>query len=154
MFASVAPLAAQNANDKTLRGTVTIKSSGGAIAIRGTSAAPDAEFLFCVDQDRSVAPRAIDFAGPARVIYRAQPIPGLPEGVKISGPESVANTLAVVADDGRSWVFAAKGQAPLAPDAAAKATAVPTSLVRRLDWSTGKGPRRGTDTAGCLQPAG
>lgn len=153
MCASVASLAAQN-DSQTLRGTVTIKSSGGAIAIHGTSAAPDAEFLFCVDQDRSGPPRTIAFAGPARVIYRAQPIPGMPAGVKISGPESVANTLAVVADDGRSWIFAAKGQAPLAPETAAKATAVPTSLVRRLDWSTGKGPRRGTDTAGCLQPAG
>jgi hypothetical protein len=151
---SVALLTAQGSNDKTLRGTVTIKSEGGSVAIHGKAAPPAGDFLFCVDQDRATAQR-IDFTGPARVLYRAAPIAGIPAGVTISGPESVANTLAVIADDGKAWIFVAKGQQPL-PGAAdrAKATTVNVTVVRRLDWTTGSGPRRGLDIAGCLAPAG
>jgi hypothetical protein len=153
-LASVASLAAQGSNDKTLRGTVTIKSEGGSVAIHGKAAPPLGEFLFCVDQDRASAKR-IEFTGPARVIYRHVPIAGIPAGMTISGPESVANTLAVIADDGKAWSFVAKGEQPmLAAGDRAKATTVDVTVVRRLDWVTGSGPRRGTDVAGCLQPAG
>ena len=154
--ATVASLAAQT-TDKTLRGAVTIKTNAATVAIHGKGAAPDGEFLFCIDQDRSRPPQRIEFSGPARVHYRAVPIAGIPAGVTISGPESVANTLTVVADDGRAWTFVGKDQKAIqmaGEKAPANATAVAASVVRRLDWSTGSGPRRGTDVAGCLQPAG
>ena len=151
MLVSVASLAGQG-NDKTLRGTVTIKTSGHTVAVHGKGGQPESEFLFCIDQDRSAPAQRIEFTGPARVMYRAAPIPGIPAGVVISGPESVANTLAVVGEDGKAWTFVAKDQKPLL--ATGNPTAVRTSIVRRLDWATGSGPRRGTDVSGCLQPAG
>ena len=152
-----ASLAAQGSADKTLRGTVTIQTYRGAVAIHGKATPPAGDFLFCLDQDRSATAQKIDFSGPARVLYRAVPITGIPEGVTISGPENVANTLTVIADDGKAWVFVGKGQQPLpaAGDRAlANATTVGVAVVRRLDWASGNGPRRGTDIAGCLQPAG
>ena len=151
MLVSVVTLAGQG-NDKTLRGTVTIKTNGHTVAVHGKAGQPDSEFLFCIDQDRSAPAQRIEFTGPARVMYRAAPIPGIPAGVVISGPESVANTLAVVGEDGKAWTFVAQDQKPLL--ATGNPTAVRTSVVRRLDWATGNGPRRGTDLAGCLQPAG
>lgn len=156
LLVSVATLTGQG-SDKTLRGTVTIKTSGHSVAVHGKAAPPDTDFLFCIDQDRSAPAQRIEFTGPARVLYRAVPIPGIPAGVVINGPESVSNTLAVVADGGQAWIFVAKEQKPLlaAGDRAlAKATTVGSSVVRRLDWATGNGPRRGTDVAGCLQPGG
>ena len=153
---SVTTLAGQG-NDKTLRGTVTITTSGHTVAVHGKASPPDSDFLFCIDQDRSAPAQRIEFAGPARVLYRPVPIAGIPAGVSISGPESVANTLVVVGDDGKTWIFVAKDQKPLlaAGDRAlAKAATVGSSVVRRLDWAMGNGPRRGTDIAGCLQPAG
>ena len=153
MLVSVASLTGQS-NDKTLRGTVTIKTNGYTVAVHGKAGQPDSEFLFCIDQDRSAPAQRIEFTGPARVMYRAVPIPGIPAGVVISGPESVANTLAVVGEDGKAWTFVAKDQKPLLATGTANQATVGTSIVRRLDWATGSGPRRGTDIAGCLQPAG
>lgn len=155
MLVSVASLTGQG-NDKTLRGTVTIKTNGYTVAVHGKAGQPDTEFLFCIDQDRSAPAQRIEFTGPARVMYRAVPIPGIPAGVKISGPESVANTLTVVGEDGKAWTFVAKDQKPLPAtgNPAANSTTVGTSVVRRLDWATGSGPRRGTELSGCLQPAG
>ena len=112
MLVSVASLAGQG-NDKTLRGTVTIKTNGYTVAVHGKAGQPDTEFLFCIDQDRSAPAQRIEFTGPARVMYRAVPIAGIPAGVVISGPESVANTLAVVGEDGNAWTFVAKDQKPL-----------------------------------------
>lgn len=156
ILVSVATLTGQG-NDKTLRGTVTITTSGHSVAVHGKAGPPETDFLFCIDQDRSAPAQRIDFTGPARVLYRAVPISGIPAGVVISGPEQVANTLVVVGDDGKAWIFTARGEKPLlAPGdrTLAKAATVGSSVVRRLDWATGQGPRRGTDIAGCLQPAG
>lgn len=152
----VTTLAGQG-QDKTLRGTVTITTSGHTVAVLGKTSPPDTDFLFCIDQDRSAPAQRVEFSGPARVVYRPMPISGIPAGVTINGPESVANTLVVVGDDGQAWIFVAKDQKPLlaAGDRAlAKAATVRSSVVRRLDWAMGNGPRRGTDIAGCLQPAG
>ena len=153
LLVSVASLAGQG-TDKTLRGTITIKTIGYTVAVHGKAGPPDTEFLFCIDQDRSAPAQRIEFTGPARVMYRAVPTPGIPAGVVISGPESIANTLSVVGEDGKAWTFVAKDQKPLLATGAATATTVGTSVVRRLDWATGSGPRRGTDLSGCLQPAG
>jgi hypothetical protein len=62
------------------------------------------DFLFCIDHDRSVAAQPIDFAGPARVVYRPLPPSPMPAGIVVTGPENVAATLAAVAEDGRAWL--------------------------------------------------
>ena len=90
-------------------------------------------------------------------MYRSQPITGLPPGVKISGPENVSSTLAVVPNQGKSSLFAAKGEKPLpaaGDPAMAGAATVNVSIVRRIDWLGDDGRRRGTDLEGCLAPGG
>ena len=146
------------AQDKTLSATVTLKTVGHTTAVHGKTADPkQGDFLFCIDQDRAAAAQAVNFTGPARVIYRAVPIAGIPAGVVINGPESVVPALTVVADNGASWVFVAKGQKPLAPagsTAPATSKTINVSVVRRTDWAAPSGPRRGTDISSCLMAAG
>jgi hypothetical protein len=146
------------AEDKTLSGSVTIKTSGYTTAVHGKLAdAKQGEFLFCIDQDRSGAAQPVNFTGPARVIYRPIPVTGMPPGVVITGPENVASTLTVIAENGATWVFTAKGQKPLLPAGGAalvKPTAVSASIVRRTDWAAAAGQRRGADISSCLAPAG
>jgi hypothetical protein len=144
---------------KTLNDYVTVTSSenGRTVAVLGKKAATsqEAEFLFCLDLAQ---PQKIAFDGLARVIYRPQaPPPGIPAGVKISGPESVSSALAVVPNEGKAWVFVAKGEKtplPAEDPAMASATTVKVGQVRRLDWASDSGPRRGTDLEGCLSPGG
>lgn len=154
----VAHAAAQSQGDKTLTGTVTIKSKGRTTAVHGTGTdKTQGDFLFCIDQPPSAPAPPADFTGSARVIYRALPAPPMPPGVVIEGPENVAQTLAVVAADGRAWQFVGKGQKPIlgaADPAAAKAATTSVQLIRRTDWARGSGPRRGTDIEGCLAPGG
>lgn len=151
-------LASTRAQEKTLSSTITIKTAGYTTAVHGKSADPkQGDFLFCIDQDRSGAAQAVNFTGPARVIYRAVPITGIPAGVVINGPENVASVLTVIAEDGKSWTFFAKGEKPLLPaggPALVKPAAVNVSIVRRTDWAAPSGPRRGTDVASCLAAAG
>ena len=81
--------------------------------------------------------------------------PGCPAGVAVNGPENVASTLTVIAENGASWVFVAKGQKPLLPAGGAalvKPTTVNVSIVRRTDWAAPAGPRRGADLSSCLTP--
>jgi hypothetical protein len=142
---------------KTLNGFITIKTSGGVTAVLGKKDAASnmGEFLFCIDLAQTPPPK-IEFTGPARVVYRPQPLTGIPAGITISGPESVSSTLAVVPDSGKAWLFVAKGEKALLPPGdpgLANATTVNVSIVRRLDWTNGNGPRRGVDVEGCLAPA-
>jgi hypothetical protein len=146
---------------KTLDGVITIKTStsGATTAVLGKKDATskEGEFLFCIDQART-APQKIEFSGPARVMYRPQPLPpGIPAGITISGPESVSSTLAVVPTSGKAWLFVAKGEKPVLPPgdpALANATTVNVNQVIRLDWASGNGPRRGVDLEACLAPGG
>jgi hypothetical protein len=150
-------LAAQT-QDKTLTATVTLKTVGHTTAVHGKVADPkQGDFLFCIDQERPGAAEAVNFSGPARVIYRPIPVSGIPAGVVINGPENVASTLTVIDGNGASWVFVAKGQKPLLPSnatALVKPTTVNVSVVRRTDWAAPAGPRRGADLSSCLTPAG
>ena len=137
--------------------TVTTAENGRTAAVLGKKAATsqEVEFLFCLDLDQ---PQKIAFNGPARVIYRPQaPPPGIPAGVKVSGPENVSSALAVVPNEGKAWVFLAKGEKAVLPandPAIASATTVKVGKVRRLDWASDNGPRRGTELEGCLSPGG
>lgn len=150
-------IAAQG-QDKTLSATLTVQTVGHTTAVHGKVADPkQGDFLFCIDQDRAGAAQKVNFTGPARVIYRPVPITGIPAGVVINGPESIASALTVLADNGASWVFIEKGQKPLLPAGAtapAKATTVNVTIVRRTDWAAPSGPRRGTDISSCLIAAG
>lgn len=152
--AALAHPAAQS-GDKTLTGTITIKTGNGSTAVHGKSDdRAVGEFQFCIDQDRARLQK-IDFTGPGRVTYRPAPRPPMPPGVVISGPENVESTLAVVAADGRTWLFVGKGQKPLVtPAAGAKVTTVDISLIRRTDWAAAVGPRRGISIEGCIAPGG
>jgi len=156
---SLARPTGQAGGTKTLNGFITIKTSGGTTAVLGKKDgnSGEGEFLFCID----LAPPAsqkVAFTGPARVVYLLQPPPpGIPAGMKLSGPENVSSTLAVVPSTGSAWLFVAKGERAVLPagdPALAKATTVKVNLVRRLDWASGNGPRRGTDLEGCLTPGG
>jgi hypothetical protein len=157
LFVSVALSAEKDAKTLNDHVTVTTSETGRTVAVLGkkTATSQEAEFLFCLDL---AEPQKIAFNGPARVIYRPQaPTTGIPAGVKVSGPESVSSTLAVVPNEGKSWVFVAKGEkAPLPADdpAMASANTVKVGLVRRLDWAGDSGPRRGTELEGCLSPGG
>ena len=92
-----------------------------------------------------------------KVIYRPQPIPGLPAGVKINGPESIAPVLAIVPADRKAMLFAGKEQSAsltTAEPSLKTATTYQVGLVVRQDWQGPNGPRRGTDVESCLAPAG
>jgi hypothetical protein len=147
---------AQEPAPKTLSGTLTIKSKNATVAVVGRN--PDktqGDFMFCISQDRT-KPQTIDYTGPGKVIYRPRPL-DLPPGVKVSGPEMVAPALAVVADDGKAWVFAKKGEPGILPandPAAAKATRIDVVGLSRSDWAAEYGPRRGISVEGCLAPGG
>lgn len=155
---TVVTVASARAQDQTLTATVTIKTSGYTTAVHGKSSDPkQGDFLFCIDQERSGAAQAVNFAGPARVFYRAVPITGVPAGVTINGPENVASVLTVIAENGSNWTFVGKGEKPLLPTggpALVKPSTVNVSIVRRTDWAAASGPRRGTDVASCLAAAG
>ena len=154
---SLAHLTAQTPQNQTLTGTLTVRTKGATTAVLGKN--PDKkqeDFMFCIDQDRS-APQAIEFSGPGRVVYQPIQKPPMPQGVTITGPEMVAPTLAVVAEDGKAWVFVGKGQKPAVPagdPSVAKAKTVNIQGLRRTDWAAQHGPRRGTDLEGCLAPGG
>ena len=151
-------MVAAQAQDKTLTAAVTLKTVGHTTAVHGKAAdQKQGDFLFCIDQERPGPAQAVNFTGPARVIYRPVPITGIPPGVVVNGPENVASTLTVIAENGASWVFVAKGQTPLLPAGApalVKPTTVSVSIVRRTDWAAPVGPRRGADLSSCLTPAG
>jgi hypothetical protein len=150
----------QSGDSRTLTGHVVVTTSGtgrtAAVVVKKDATSKDVESLFCLDLAPPTPPK-IEFAGPARVIYRPQPIPGVPAGIKISGPKRVSSTLAVVPAQGKGWLFVAKGQKPLVATgdlATSNAATVNVSVVRRIDWIGDDGQRRGTDLEGCLAPAG
>ena len=138
--------------ERVLNGTLTIKTAGRSTAVHGKSAdAKSGDFLFCIDHDGS---KPLNFSGEGRVIYRPTPVPGMPEALVNKTPESVAPALTVVTASGEAWLFVAPGQTAPAPPAGAKSMRIPVTMVRKTDWSTGSGPRRGTDISSCLMTAG
>jgi hypothetical protein len=162
VLALALPLTAtgQSGEARTLTGHVTITTSKtgrtAAVVVKKDAMSKDVESLFCLDLAPPGPPK-IEFAGPARAIYLPQPVSGLPAGIKISGPENVSSTLAIVPAQGKGWSFVGKGEKPLLPagdPAATSAVRVNVTVVRRVDWIGDDGQRRGTDLQGCLAPAG
>jgi|SRR5688572_32884920 hypothetical protein len=143
----------------TLTGHVSISTSTTGrttvVAVK-KDAKGNADAMFCVSHPKPVAEK-VAYEGPGKVTYRPQPIPGLPTGVKISGPEAIAPVLAVVASDGKAMLFVAEGQtAPLAAADPSLKTAktFKVAIVVRQDWDGPNGLRRGIDVQSCLAPAG
>jgi hypothetical protein len=139
-----------------LTGDVTVATSPSgrsAVVVVKASGGKEVAAQFCIDLAEPLAqPLALKRAG--TVIYVPQPIEGLPPGVKISGPEQIAPTLAVVPVNGPAILFAKKGTpAPSGVDAK-KARTVAVTTVRRQDWVGPNGARRGTSVEGCLSPGG
>ncbi len=114
-------------------------------------------FLFCIDLAAPL-PQKIVYTGPARVVYRPLPPVDVPAGVKVEGPEDVTSALAVLPSGSKGWLFLAKNERTVLPagdTAAAGATTVPVTMVRRLDWvAADGGPRRGMDIEPCFVAGG
>jgi hypothetical protein len=162
MFASCAAVAAftlfavhaQGENPQTVDAHVSMTTSanGRTTAVLGRDGEKgEPLFLFCISHDKLAAP--VTVKGPAKVTFRPQPIPGLPAGVTVSGPQPVADVLGIAPQSGTPILFAAKGQT-LAEPALQKATRIPVTTVQRTDWVVGKGPRRGVSVEGCVAPGG
>ena len=149
--------AAQAPSTGTLTGTLTIKTKNATTAVHGSN--PDkteGDFLFCIDQDRTAA-QAVNFTGRGRVVYRPMPRSDVPAGITVTGPEMVAPTLAVIADDGKAWLFVGESQKPLLPagdPALATAKTMKVRGLRRTDWARKNGVRAGTGIEACLAPGG
>lgn len=159
LILSLAHPTGQQGATKTLDGFITIKANTHVVAVLGKKDATSKEgvFLFCIDLAQPGA-QTIEFSGPARVVYRLEPpTPGILAGIAFSRPEDVSSTLAVVPPSGKAWLFVSereKAVLPAGDPALANATTVKVRIVRRLDWISGNGPRRGADVEGCLAPAG
>jgi hypothetical protein len=149
------PAASQEAQLKTLASHLTVATSpnGLTTAVLGRQGAGAEPFLFCITHEAPVA-RRIDFMGPGKVTYRPQPISGLPPGIVIHGPETIAPMLALAPDSGAAMVFLQNGQQPPADASLRGAAAFRVAGVMRMDWAPPAGPRRGTDIEGCLSPGG
>src|SRR5688572_16821794 len=86
------------AQPATLTGHVSIatSSSGRTTAVTvKNDAKGSVTAMFCVSHLQPIVEK-LAYEGAGKVIYRPQPIPGLPAGVKINGPESIAPVLAIV----------------------------------------------------------
>lgn len=137
--------------------SITTSSSGRTTAVTvKNDAKGSVTAMFCVSHPQPIAEK-LAYEGAGKVIYRPQPISGLPAGVKISGPESIAPVLAIVPSDRKAMLFAGKQQSAslTAADPALKtATTFQVAQVVRQDWEGPNGARRGTDVEACLAPAG
>lgn len=120
------------------------------------SAKQGVDAMFCVTYQQPLAEK-LAYDGPGKVVYRPRPIPGLPAGVKITGPETIAPVLAVLPTDGKAMLFRGEGKSsPLpAADLSTKAAATfQAATIVRQDWRGPDGGRRGTSEESCLSPGG
>lgn len=146
----------QDAGPKSLSGQLTVTSSpsGSATAVIGRAqAGAPVDFAFCISHAKPLA-APLQYSGPGKVVYLPQPIPGLPPGVEIQGPESIAPVLGVVPEKGAGHLFVAKGARPLVDPSLKDAARYTVSSVTRTDWAPKGGARRGTDAEGCIAAAG
>ncbi len=150
-------VAAQQASkSKTVTASVAVTTSADRRNIAVLSKG-EPSFLFCIDL-ASPLPQKITYTGLARVVYRPLPPIDVPVGVRVEGPEDVTPALAVLPSQGKGWLFLAKNESTVLPasdTAAAGATMVPVTMVRRLDWvAADGGPRRGMDIEPCFVAGG
>lgn len=160
LFALPLSMAAQQAGQtKTVTASVIVTTSDArrGVAVLSKGGSGQSPFLFCMDLAAPL-PQKIEFTGQARVVYRPLPLDfDIPAGVKITGPENVSSALAVLPTAGKGWLFLAKNEKTVLPagdPAAAGATLVPVSIVRRVDWVGERGERRGMDVEPCFNAGG
>ena len=138
------------ANPVPLAGDISVTTSSNrrsaviSVSTKGTVAAQ-----FCLSFAQTIN-QAISISEKGQVIYLPQPIEGLPPGVQISGPEPVAQTLAVQPEKSPPLAFVAKGAKPLAKDAK---TVVITNLIRQ-DWMGPNKTRRVPGVEACFSAGG
>ncbi len=151
--------AAQAGQPKTVNASVSVVTSDDrrAVAVVSKGAGGEPAFLFCADLAAPLS-QTIAFTGLARVVYRPLPLDGIPAGVKVEGSENITSALAVLPSAGKGWLFLAKNETTVLSAreaAAAGATTVPVTIVRRLDWvAANGGPRRGMDIEPCFVAGG
>lgn len=104
---------------------------------------------FCMSFARPLTD-AISIAEKGKVIYQPQPIEGLPPGVQISGPEPVAQTLAVQPEKSPPLAFVGNGNRSLIKSAK---TIVITNLIRQ-DWMGPNKKRRVPGEEACFSAGG
>lgn len=141
---------------KTLTASVKVTTSDDRrnVAVLSKGGGSEPAFLFCIDL-AAPTPQKLEYTGPARVFYRPLPLEGIPEGVKISGPEDVSLALGVVPAQGKGWLFLAKNEKTVLPATeGAGVTTVTASMVRRVDWVGDNGVRRGLDIEPCFNAGG
>jgi hypothetical protein len=146
VFAAAAPA--------TVKGEVSVESAkGGRSTVVTVKQGADIAAQFCIHHvDPLSAP--LTMAAKGAVVYVPQPIPGLPPGVKISGPEQIAPTLAVVPEKSAAILFLGKGAAAPTGVDTKSARKIAVSTVVRQDWVGPNGARRGTGVEACLAPGG
>ena len=132
--------------------SLTTSPNGRTTAVLGRDAEKgEALFLFCISHEKLATP--VTVKGPAKVLFRPQPIAGLPPGVTVSGPQPVAPVLGILPVSGAPVLFLAEGQ-QLPDPSLQKATKVPVTTIQRSDWVAGNGPRRGVSVEACVSPGG
>lgn len=94
--------------------------------------------------------QSISMSERGQVIYLPQPLEGLPPGMEISGPEPIAKTLTVAAENGTVFAFVGKGVKPIAKNA----TVIAITNVTRQDWMGPNNSRRVPGVEACLSAGG
>ncbi len=151
--------AAQSVQPKTVNASVSVVTSDDrrAVAVVSKGAGGEPAFLFCVDLAAPLSLK-IAFTGPAHVVYRPLPPAPIPPGIKVDAHEDVTSALAVLPSAGKGWLFLGRNETTVLSAreaAAAGATTVPVTLVRRVDWvAADGGPRRGMDIESCFAVGG
>jgi hypothetical protein len=85
---------------------------------------------FCVTFPKPLE-QPINIHGRGHVIYLPRPIEGMPHGMKINGPEPIAQTLTVVPQKGPAFAFVAEGVKPIYNNA----QPIVIASVVRQDWT-------------------
>jgi len=156
LAATLGMVAEQASPPKTVTASVAVTTGDSRRNIAVLSKGEPA-FLFCIDLATPL-PQKITYTGMARVVYRPLPPVPIPAGVTVEGPEHVTSALAVLPSAGKGWLFLGKNVTTVLTDAevaAAGATTVPVTVVRRVDWvAADGGPRRGLDIEECFAVGG
>ena len=101
---------------------------------------------FCVTF-REPIEQPININERGHVIYLPRPIEGMPQGMKINGPEPIAQTLTVVPQRGGAFAFVAEGVKPIYNNA----KPIVIANVVRQDWTPPGDERRVPGVEACLK---
>ncbi len=100
---------------------------------------------FCVTF-REPLEQPININEKGHVIYLPRPIEGMPQGMKVNGPEPIAQTLTVVPQNGAAFAFVAEGVKPIYNNA----KPIVIANVVRQDWTPPGEERRVPGIEACF----